>query len=278
MEESPGESQSTSILEGLKNTHQDLARMTAAAPLSPETKTETYPFSYALLDDKNTVDITIHGPNGDIKLGDFLPDKVSIYHIEGTRAPVASKRWTLDNKLTAIRVSADVAWIQANPTQGIPILAHELGHALSTEDRPMPESPELPEVPKKPQDVEQTIDISCAFVADGLEEEVRSWNSGKIVADLFGLDGTRYESQMENQMRSYQETYYLQLQQSLEQYIKAYENTGQGEFKTQKTFKVYDVSQQEKIEVTFEELKAILAQTSKEKADRAAEPEKALGN
>lgn len=278
MEENSGALQ-PNILEGLKNVHVDLARMTAAAPPSPETKrAETYPFSYTLLDDKNTTAITIHAPDGDIELKDFLPSKVSIQHIQGTRAPYAGKHWGLDNRLTSIRISADVAWIQANPTQGIPVLAHEVGHALSTEDSPVQEPPEIPETPRKPQDVEQAIDASCSAVADSLEEEVRSWNSGKAVADLFGFDGTRYEGQMENQIRSYQEAYYLRLQQGLTEYIKAYENTGQGKFNTQKTFKLYDVSQQERVDVTYEKLKEILSQASEEKANRAAQPEKSLGN
>ncbi|MBI2268414.1 MAG: hypothetical protein HYU80_03150 [Candidatus Blackburnbacteria bacterium] len=263
------------IFEGLKNTHAVLSQITAVAPDTAESGKIAYPFDFKV-GDGNRAEVIIHTPHGDIRLNNFLPEKIFLQHIEDTKSPVAVKRWGVNNNLIQIKISVDMEWVKDHPSVGIPALAHELGHALSTEGKEIPELPELPDNPKTPADVEQIVEFACNAVSDGLEEEMESWNYGKSVATLFGMDESVYESRMEEQMRSYKEEYFLKLQQILNEYVGKYNRNTQTQFQTPKLFKVYDVATQERVDMNYDQLTKIVSEASQEKANRAAAPQRTV--
>lgn len=257
------------FVEGLKNVPAHLSTITSYVARHPGQFQGIRPFSYTI-DNEGGVDIVINGASGNIRLKDFLPRQISISQSDGVHSAYARQLWGgLYGELLSARVFMDIGWAHEHPAEGVSVLAHELGHAFITEHENLEEVPPIPENPKTATELERTIELSCQYISDSLEEEVKAWNFGKPIATLFGIDDLTYDDQMNYALKLNTELHYLHLKGKITEYTARFQNAQPGQFKTGKTFKLYDVSLQERIELTHDQLMKFLEQFSQEKVDRA---------
>lgn len=241
-------------LEKLQNTQAHLDVITSYVKSHPDQFGSINPFTYTT-DSSGNADITITTPEGDRNLAEFLPKEVTIVNNpEAGGGAYALISWDLEGNLTNSGVNVDLAWMKERPALGASIVAHEIGHAINEVAKEDIDQKKITENPKTSEELEQSLMTVCRIINDGLQDEVEAWNYGKPIADLFGIDETTYDNQMEYSMKGYSNASYRQIDEMLSNMLMHLTPT-QKETLKDKTFPIYDLATQDRINLTIEQMR-----------------------
>ena len=210
----------------------------------------------------------------------LLPRKLVIYNEigKGKNMYGGSMYWDEDvGSLLETRVGFDVSWVENNGDLALCGVAHELGHVLSREYVSRSEKYIRDRLPgyrypyKSVEDFENYLTRSLHDLSVNLNEEMQAYNYGKIVADSFGVNPTSFEGYMAPPIKAHVVDNLFHCRQFVSQRLAEYEKSTGVKFSTEKTFKIYDISQQSDVEVTFSQLMGILGKYDEEELKRTRE-------
>ncbi len=269
MEDTKEKSSSEFKLEKLQDTQKHLEAITTYIDSHPEQFASVNSFTY-ITDPQGNTDITIITPDGDKRISEFLPKEVSIVDSPNSGAGAyALTSWDLEGNLAGSSVSVDLAWMKEKPAQGASIVAHEIGHVINESAKEDLDQRKITEAPETPEELEESLMLVCRVVNDGLQDEVEAWNYGKPIANLFGVDETTYDSQMEYSMKAYTNTSYYQINEMMANML-MHLTPDQKQTLKDKMFPVYDLATQERTDLTIDQMTEKFKTFNKERSQTSS--------
>ncbi len=194
------------------------------------------------------------------KLSEFLPSNLKIIDTPNYNKPSMKKTLFENGEVQTMEVRVNYEWLKKGGSNEVAIFAHEIGHALAVEEE-IAHYKKLNELYKIPPPSENWDNDTKSYVAsfflkrssDTLDNEVQAWNYGKIIASLFGVEDAHYEDVMRPQIEGMFYAVYSTAYNAINHLFH-----GNPSFLNKETtYPVYNLPQQEEIQVTVEELLSI---------------------
>jgi len=212
--------------------------------------------------------------DGEINIKEMLPE-IFVFCDRRGFVGCAIRSFDNNNHLTRVRVDFDYNTFEKNEERALCVIAHEIGHVLADEHVNLEaEKNEIDlggysEPFERVEDFENELAIMLHHLSIYINGEVQAYNYGKIVVDSFGVDQTTFEYYMEPALRSHVTDAFYHCRQFVTKMLADLEKSTGSKFSTEKTFKIYDTSLQEDVEVTFEELIEILGRYDEKEFEMA---------
>ena len=205
------------------------------------------------------------------KLSDFLPSELKIIDTPDFNKPLMHRNLSENGEVQSLEVRINHEWLKEGRYEKVAIFAHEIGHALATEEEIL-RNKKLKDLYEHHPPFEILDDNVKSYMtfyflkraSNTLENETQAWNYGKIIASLFGVSDTQYEDVMRPQIEGMYYAVYSPTYDAIKELYKGDLSLINREI----AYPIYDLTQQEEIQVTAEELLSIFKELDENKYRR----------